>query len=73
MTRHMEVEYLRPAPLHTPLTLTARHLRREGRKLFHTVVLQLATGETLARGKGLFIVIDPRHIGLESTSRVEPA
>ncbi len=30
MTRHMEVDYLRPAPLHTPLTLTARHLRREG-------------------------------------------
>jgi len=41
MTRHLEVDYLRPAPLHTPLTLTARHLRREGsagRKLFHTSI-----------------------------------
>ncbi len=62
MTRHMEVDYLRPAPLHTPLTLTARHLRHEGRKLFHTVELQLPSGETLARGKGLFVVIDPRHL-----------
>ncbi len=62
MTRHLEVDYLRPAPLHTPLTLTSRHLRREGengRKLFHTVDLQLPTGDLLARGKGLFIVIDP--------------
>lgn len=58
MTRHLEVDYLRPAPLYTPLTLTARHIRREGRKLFHTVQLQLPTGEPLARGKGLFIVID---------------
>ena len=62
MTRHMEVDYLRPAPLHTPLTLTARHLRREGRKLFHTVDLHLPTGELLAQGKGVFIVIDPRHL-----------
>lgn len=62
MTRHLEVDFLRPAPLHTPLTLTARHLRREGRKLFHAVELQLPTGETLARGQGLFIVIDERHL-----------
>ncbi len=62
MTRHMEVDYLRPAPLHTPLNLTARHLRREGRKLFHAVDLQLPTGETLARAKGLFVIIDPRHL-----------
>ncbi len=71
MTRHLEVDYLRPAPLHTPLTLTARHLRREGaagRKLFHTVTLQLPDGDVLARGKGLFIVIDPHHLTPASTS-----
>ncbi len=72
MTRHLEVDYLRPAPLHTPLTLTARHLRREGengRKLFHTVDLALATGDLLARGKGLFIVIDPRHLTPDSKAQ----
>ena len=65
MTRHMEVDYLRPAPLHTPLTLTARHLRREGasgRKLFHASNLLLADGTVLARAQGLFIVIDERHL-----------
>ncbi len=62
MTRHMEVDYLRPAPLHTPLTLIARHLRREGRKLFHTVELTRAGGEVLARSKGVFVVIDPSHL-----------
>ncbi len=62
MTRHLAVDYLRPAPLHRPLTLTARHVRSDGRKLFHTAELQLATGEVLVRGEGLFIVIDPRHL-----------
>ena len=28
MTRHMEVDYLRPAPLYQPLVLVARHLNR---------------------------------------------
>ncbi len=58
MTRHLETDYLRPAPLHTPLTLTARHLRREGRKLFHTAELAAADGTVLTRGKGLFVIID---------------
>ena len=75
MTRHLEVDYLRPAPLHTPLTLTARHLRREGtagRKLFHTVDLQLPNGDLLARGKGLFIVIDPLHLTAPGTPQPGP-
>lgn len=59
MTRHMEVDYLRPAPLHTALTLTARHLRRDSRKLFHTVELHSPDGGLLATAKGVFIVIDP--------------
>jgi uncharacterized protein (TIGR00369 family) len=58
MTRHLEVEYLRPAPLETPLQLTSRHLRREGRKLFHTAELTGPDGRLLAAAKGLFIVVD---------------
>ena len=58
MTRHMEVDYLRPCPLGVPLTLVASHLRREGRKLFHQAELTLADGTLLARGKGLFLALD---------------
>jgi acyl-coenzyme A thioesterase PaaI-like protein len=66
MTRHMEIDYLRPAPLHQPLILIGRHLSRplkpdgtEGRKLFHQAELQSDSGEVLARAKGLFIAIHP--------------
>ncbi len=57
MTRHMEVDYLRPAPLDQPLILIGTHLSRAGRKLFHQAELQLPTGTILARAKGLFITV----------------
>ena len=65
MTRHMEIDYLRPAPLYQPLVLISRHLSRSGqadgtpgRKLFHQAELQHPNGIVLARAKGVFIVID---------------
>jgi len=67
MTRHMEVDYLRPAPLYQPLVLVARHLSRAtkpdgtpDRKLFHQAELQRPDGTILARSKGLFIVLDEK-------------
>ncbi len=67
MTRHMEIDYLRPAPLGTPLKLRSHHVRREGRKLFHAAELSGPDGRVLARAKGFFVVIDPamleKHYG----------
>lgn len=57
MTRHMEVDYLRPAPLHTSLTLVGTHILRDGRKLHHRAELMHPDGTVLARAKGLFLVI----------------
>jgi len=59
VTRNMQVDYLKPSPLNQPLTLTGRHLRREGRKLYHQAELADAEGTILARATGLFLVIDP--------------
>jgi acyl-coenzyme A thioesterase PaaI-like protein len=71
MTRHMEIDYLRPAPLYQPLILVSRHLGRPsksdgtpGRKLFHQAELQHPDGTVFARGKGLFIVVDERLLAL---------
>jgi uncharacterized protein (TIGR00369 family) len=62
MTRNMQIDYLRPSPLGQTLTLSSRHLRREGRKLFHHAELTDAAGHILAQATGLFIVIDPAAI-----------
>lgn len=59
MTRHMEVDYLRPVPIDAELTITSRHVRRDGRKIFHAAEIVGPDGNVLARGKALFVVIDP--------------
>lgn len=58
VTRHMEIDYLRPVPLYHPLTLVGRHSHRDGRKLFHQAEILAHDGTTLARGKGVFIQLD---------------
>lgn len=71
MTRHMEVDYLRPVPLYQPLVLTSRHVQREGRKLFHEAEIQNAEGVPLARAKGLFIVVDEKLLALAGLTQPE--
>jgi acyl-coenzyme A thioesterase PaaI-like protein len=62
MTRNLNVDYLKPWPIGETLTLTSRHLRREGRKLFHAAQLTRPDGTVVATATSLFIVIDPKHL-----------
>jgi uncharacterized protein (TIGR00369 family) len=62
MTRNMQIDYLRPSPIEQPLTVSSRHLRREGRKLFHHAELTNAAGDILAQATGLFVIVDPALI-----------
>jgi uncharacterized protein (TIGR00369 family) len=60
MTRHMEVEYLRPVPSRAQLRLEGHVTHNEGRKHWAEAKILDAEGTTLARGKGLFIEVRPR-------------
>ncbi|HTD54447.1 MAG TPA: PaaI family thioesterase [Silvibacterium sp.] len=62
MTRHMEVDYLKPVPLHVPLELSARHIDSADRKHHCQAEIRDASANVLARGKALFIAIDPDTI-----------
>ena len=57
MTRQMEVEYLKPVPLSTPIEISARHVSASGRKHHCEAEIAAADGTVLARGKALFIAI----------------
>ena len=57
MTRHFEVDYLRPVPLGAALVARGRQVRVEGRKHFTEATLTDGDGTVLARSKGLFIAI----------------
>ena len=62
MTRHMEIDYLKPVPLLTPLTLTASRVSIAGRQ--HRCEAQICgvSNTVLARGRALFIAVDPATI-----------
>jgi acyl-coenzyme A thioesterase PaaI-like protein len=79
MTRHMEVDYLRPVPLYQPLVLVARHLNRPtksdgspDRKLFHQAEIQRPDGTVLARAKGVFIALDEKILTAAGFTAPQP-
>lgn len=61
MTRHLEIEYLRPVPSGTPLRIEARAVHSQGRKHRTEARILNEAGHELAMGKGLFIEVKPRH------------
>ena len=56
MTVQLNVRYRRATPLRTPLRVAARHVRREGRRIFAEAAM-LAGGEVTAEAEGIFAEI----------------
>jgi uncharacterized protein (TIGR00369 family) len=72
MTRQMEIEYLRPVPLRQKVVVRGSHISHDGRKHFCEAEISNEAGEVLARGKALFIAIDPEKLQ-KSADSARPA
>lgn len=59
MTRHIEVDYLRPVPSRTPIRIEGRAIQSDGRKHRTEARILDADGAVLAHGKALFIEVNP--------------
>lgn len=57
MTRHMEVDYLRPVPSLAALRIEGRVTHSEGRKHWSEARILDAQGKVLAQSKGLFVEV----------------
>src|SRR3984885_1076792 len=66
MTRQMEVEYLRPVPLNTPIRITAQHRSAAGRKHHCEAETASEDGIILARGRALLIAMAPGYLKQQS-------
>jgi uncharacterized protein (TIGR00369 family) len=62
MTRHLEVEYLRPVPLGVPLTLIAQHTGTAGRRNHTEARIEDASGVVLATAKAVFVTLKPETL-----------
>jgi uncharacterized protein (TIGR00369 family) len=61
-TSQLRIEYLKPVPLHTPLRVESRELWKRGRRLTHTAEILDQAGTVLARGRGVFMIINPKQV-----------
>ena len=61
-TSELRIEYLKPVPLRTPLRVESRELRKSGRRLIHTAEILDQKGSVLARGRGVFVTINPKDV-----------
>jgi uncharacterized protein (TIGR00369 family) len=62
LTSQMTVDYLKPVPLNQPLRVESRELSVRGRRHVNVAEILNSRNEVLARGKALFIAIDPRKM-----------
>ena len=62
VTKEMTVEYLLPVPLEKPLTVEGREVAVHGRQHVNMAEILDQKGAVLARGKGIFIAVDPEKV-----------
>jgi len=62
LTSEMTVNFLKPVPLFKPLRVESREERVKGRQHVNVAEILNQKGEVLARGRGLFIAIDPHKM-----------
>ena len=62
LTSEMTVNFLKPVPLNQPLRVESREVEVNGRKHINMAEILNAKGDVLARGRGLFIAIDPQRM-----------
>jgi uncharacterized protein (TIGR00369 family) len=61
-TSELRIEYLKPVPLRTPLRVESREVRKSGRRLIHTAAIINQEGKVLARGRGVFVIINAKQV-----------
>src|ERR1700719_4325559 len=62
LTSQITVDYLKPVPLNKPLRVESHEIRVRGRRHVNMAEILNSKDEVLARGRGLFIAIDPQKM-----------
>ncbi|MGB8523451.1 MAG: PaaI family thioesterase [Candidatus Acidiferrales bacterium] len=70
VTAELNVEYLKPVLVDAPLLIEAYEAEKTGRNLHFVGEIRNQTGDLLARGRGRFVVIEPRESRVKDTADV---
>jgi len=61
VTAELSIEYLKPVPVDADLVVEGYETEMTGRNLFMVGEIRNIAGQVLARGKGRFVIVDPKH------------
>jgi uncharacterized protein (TIGR00369 family) len=61
-TARMTVEYMKPVPLRRPLRVESWEVSKRGRRLNRVAEIKDEHGTVLARSRGVFVMISPKHV-----------
>jgi uncharacterized protein (TIGR00369 family) len=67
VTAELIVEYLKPVSVDAPLLIEAYEVEKIGRNLHFVGEIRNQAGDLLARGRGRFVVIEPRESRVKDT------
>ena len=70
VTAELIVEYLKPVSVDAPLLIEAYEVEKTGRNLHFVGEIRNQAGDLLARGRGRFVVIEPRELRVKDTADV---
>jgi uncharacterized protein (TIGR00369 family) len=68
VTAELIVEYLKPVSVDAPLLIEAYEVEKTGRNLHFVGEIRNEAGDLLARGRGRFVVIEPRESRVKETA-----
>ncbi|MGD0402379.1 MAG: PaaI family thioesterase [Candidatus Acidiferrales bacterium] len=68
VTAELAVEYLKPVSVDAPLLIEAYEVEKTGRNLHFVGEIRNQAGDLLARGRGRFVVIEPRESRVKETA-----
>ncbi len=70
VTAELTIEYLKPVPVDVDLVIEGYETEVTGRNLFMVGAIRDVSGKVLARGKGRFVIINPKQAPQADAPRV---
>jgi uncharacterized protein (TIGR00369 family) len=61
VTAELSIEYLKPVPVDADLVVEGHETEMTGRNLLMVGEIRNVSGQVLARGKGRFVIVDPKR------------
>jgi uncharacterized protein (TIGR00369 family) len=72
VTAELTIQYLKPVPVDADLIVEGHEVEMTGRNLFIVGEIGDVSGKVLARGRGRFVIVDPKRLAKQAVATGAP-